>query len=171
MAEPTYFGAHLAQGAPHHPAGPVAIVGGGLVGMVLALALKHQGIAAVLHDARPRGAARSDPRVLALSHGSQQILTRLGLWPHIAAAATLPPHSTMPWPPPASSTTTMPTSITSTQQRSKPVCIARTTHTARPHSSSMPKVPPRQQMQRMPPMPPWRGWRQRCATTTMTSMR
>ena len=88
MAEPTYFGAHLAQGAPHHPAGPVAIVGGGLVGMVLALALKHQGIAAVLHDARPRGAARSDPRVLALSHGSQQIFTRLGLWPHIAAAAT-----------------------------------------------------------------------------------
>lgn len=64
---------------------PVAIIGGGPVGMSLALALHQQGIAAEIHDARPRGAAIGDKRILALSHGSQQILARLGVWESIKA--------------------------------------------------------------------------------------
>lgn len=93
MAEPTYFGAHLAGMAATPPrtaeeACPVAIIGGGLAGMTLALALRRHGIGARIFDARPRGAARHDPRALALSHGSQQTFEWLGLWPQIAAAAT-----------------------------------------------------------------------------------
>ncbi len=92
MAEPTYFGIHLASNAS--PASrllpreggdhKIAIIGGGLAGMALALALHRHGIPAVIHDARARGAARHDPRVLALSHGSQQTFAWLGIWPQIA---------------------------------------------------------------------------------------
>lgn len=64
---------------------PVAIIGGGPVGMALALALAARGIRAAIHDARPRGAARHDKRVLALSHGSRQILEWLGVWQEIPA--------------------------------------------------------------------------------------
>ena len=108
MAEPTYFGAHLASSAgltsrPLPREGgrgdgsqiatddgdrKVAIIGGGLAGMALALTLHRHGIAAVIHDTRARGAARNDPRVLALSHGSQQTFEWLGVWPQIAGAAT-----------------------------------------------------------------------------------
>jgi 2-octaprenyl-6-methoxyphenol hydroxylase len=48
--------------------------------MSLALALHQQGVSAEIHDARARGAAIGDKRVLALSHGSQQILGSLGVW-------------------------------------------------------------------------------------------
>jgi 2-octaprenyl-6-methoxyphenol hydroxylase len=68
---------------------PVAIVGGGPAGMALALALHRQGVAAEILDARPRGAARVDKRILALSHGARQILAGLGVWaaiPHTAIA-------------------------------------------------------------------------------------
>ena len=58
----------------------VAIVGGGPAGMALALALHRQGVAAEILDARPRGAATDDKRILALSHGSRQILEGLGVW-------------------------------------------------------------------------------------------
>ena len=63
----------------------VAIVGAGPVGLALGLALAQAGIACRILDARPRGAVRSDRRVLALSHGSRQILERLGAWHGIAA--------------------------------------------------------------------------------------
>jgi len=53
--------------------------------MALALALHRHGVAAQILDARPRGAAREDRRILALSHGSRQILEWLGVWPSIAA--------------------------------------------------------------------------------------
>ncbi len=68
---------------------PVAIVGGGPAGMALALALHRQGVAAEILDARPRGAARADKRILALSHGARQILATLGVWnaiPHTTIA-------------------------------------------------------------------------------------
>lgn len=68
---------------------PVTIVGGGPAGMALALALHRQGVAAEILDARPRGAARADQRILALSHGARQILAGLGVWaaiPHTAIA-------------------------------------------------------------------------------------
>ncbi|NTV10530.1 MAG: NAD(P)-binding protein [Zoogloea sp.] len=58
----------------------LAIVGAGPVGMALALALKDAGLDIVLLDARARGAARTDPRVLALSHGTRLTLERLGVW-------------------------------------------------------------------------------------------
>ena len=88
MAEPTYFGSHLAHvTAPVAPA-PVAIIGGGPVGMTLALALHAQGIPCRIFDARSRGAARQDARTLALSHGAQLSLQELGVWSQIAPQAT-----------------------------------------------------------------------------------
>ncbi|MFZ2629660.1 MAG: FAD-dependent monooxygenase, partial [Rugosibacter sp.] len=63
----------------------VAIVGGGPAGMALALALWHHGMTAEIFEARERAAVRNDPRVLALSDGSRQILDWLGVWPHSAA--------------------------------------------------------------------------------------
>ncbi|MDP1654185.1 MAG: FAD-dependent monooxygenase [Rhodocyclaceae bacterium] len=63
----------------------VAVVGGGPVGLALALMLRRVGIDCEVVDARPAGAARSDRRVLALSHGSRQILERLGAWQMIGA--------------------------------------------------------------------------------------
>lgn len=65
----------------------VAIVGGGPAGMALALALHQQDIASEIFDARARGAAKTDPRILALSHGTRQILERLGVWHGIPATA------------------------------------------------------------------------------------
>lgn len=56
---------------------PVLIVGGGPAGMALALALHRQGVAARILDARPRGAATNDRRILALSHGARLILETL----------------------------------------------------------------------------------------------
>ncbi|MBS3916713.1 MAG: FAD-dependent monooxygenase [Sulfuritalea sp.] len=64
---------------------PVAIVGGGPVGLALALHLRQAGIDCEVLDARPAGAARNDRRVLALSHGSRQILERIDAWRGIAA--------------------------------------------------------------------------------------
>ena len=58
----------------------VAIVGGGPTGMALALALHRQGVASRIYDARARGAAKNDQRILALSHGSRQTLEWLGVW-------------------------------------------------------------------------------------------
>jgi 2-octaprenyl-6-methoxyphenol hydroxylase len=55
--------------------------------MALALALHRQGVAAEIFDARERGAAAADKRILALSHGSRQTLEWLGAWqgiPHTA---------------------------------------------------------------------------------------
>lgn len=59
---------------------PVLIIGGGPAGMALALALHRQGISSRIVDARPRGAAAGDARILALSHGSRLILETLGVW-------------------------------------------------------------------------------------------
>lgn len=62
---------------------PVQIVGGGPAGMALALALHRGGVASRIVDARPRGAAQSDARILALSHGSRLSLEMLGVWQDI----------------------------------------------------------------------------------------
>lgn len=51
--------------------------------MALALALHKQGIASEIFDARPRGAAFADKRILALAHGSRQTLEWLGAWQDI----------------------------------------------------------------------------------------
>ncbi len=57
----------------------VLIVGAGPVGAVCALALQQLGITARVLEAQPAD-ARADTRTLALSHGSQLILARLGVW-------------------------------------------------------------------------------------------
>ena len=58
----------------------IVVIGAGPAGLSLALALRRIGRECLLVDARAPGAARRDPRVLALSYGSRQILERLGVW-------------------------------------------------------------------------------------------
>lgn len=58
----------------------ILIVGAGPVGMALALALADAQQRVLLLDRRPRGAHRDDPRALALSHGTRQLLATLGAW-------------------------------------------------------------------------------------------
>jgi len=66
-------------------ASDILIVGAGPTGMALGVALGMKGRRPAIVDARPAGAAASDKRILALSHGSHQILQRLGAWEHIRA--------------------------------------------------------------------------------------
>ncbi|PXW85419.1 2-octaprenyl-6-methoxyphenol hydroxylase [Nitrosomonas sp. Nm84] len=58
----------------------IIIIGGGPVGMALALALHDTGISSFLLEARGLPEKIEDPRPLALSHGSHLILHRLGVW-------------------------------------------------------------------------------------------
>ena len=58
----------------------IVIVGAGPVGMTLALALAGGRHRVLLIDSRPRGASAGDPRALALSHGTRQLLESLGAW-------------------------------------------------------------------------------------------
>ncbi|MCX7673875.1 MAG: FAD-dependent monooxygenase [Thiobacillaceae bacterium] len=65
----------------------VAIVGGGPIGLALALALDGSGLAVALLEAGTRF-ERGDPRAIALAQGSRLILERLGVWPTLAMHAT-----------------------------------------------------------------------------------
>lgn len=67
----------------------VLIVGAGPVGMTLARLLQHAGTGLRSHiiDRRPRGAYASDPRALALSHGTRQLLEPIGAWNAVAGTA------------------------------------------------------------------------------------
>jgi 2-octaprenyl-6-methoxyphenol hydroxylase len=69
----------------------IAIVGGGMVGASLAVALKGLEVRVALIEAVPHDAASQpsfDERTTALSNGSRRILETLGVWPAVAAAAT-----------------------------------------------------------------------------------
>lgn len=72
------------------------IVGAGMVGSALALALQHCGLQILLLDGGPLSvkpfdqSAAFEPRVSALSAASQRILERLGAWDGIAARRTSP---------------------------------------------------------------------------------
>lgn len=72
------------------------IVGAGMVGSTLALALEGSGLNIVVLDASPLELADFDPlggfepRVSALSAASQRILQRVGAWPGIAARRASP---------------------------------------------------------------------------------
>jgi 2-octaprenyl-6-methoxyphenol hydroxylase len=65
----------------------IAIIGAGPLGLATALALARRGHAPRLFDARPAEADNNDSRILALSHGSRELLELLDAWP--AAHATL----------------------------------------------------------------------------------
>lgn len=71
----------------------IVIVGGGPVGMVLALLLAKQNVASTVLEARKFGAANQDTRALALSYGTRRILEKLGIWhalsPHATAINTI----------------------------------------------------------------------------------
>ena len=64
----------------HHYDYDLIIVGGGLVGMALAQALRGSGVSVLLLEARGLPEKTEDSRPLALSHGSRIILERLGVW-------------------------------------------------------------------------------------------
>ncbi|WP_177410228.1 2-octaprenyl-3-methyl-6-methoxy-1,4-benzoquinol hydroxylase [Pseudomonas sp. LFM046] len=72
------------------------IVGAGMVGSALALALKDSGLDILLIDGSPLSvkpfdpAAAFEPRVSALSAASQRILLRLGAWPGVVARRSSP---------------------------------------------------------------------------------
>jgi 2-octaprenyl-6-methoxyphenol hydroxylase len=69
----------------------IAIVGGGMVGASLAVALDGLGLTMAVIEAVPHDAAANpsfDERTTALSNGSRRILETLSVWPQVAATAT-----------------------------------------------------------------------------------
>ncbi len=69
---------------PISPSFELAICGAGPVGMALAALLARRGATAsgiALIDAKSIAQARRDPRTIALSYGSRQILEEAGAWP------------------------------------------------------------------------------------------
>ncbi|MDR1888522.1 MAG: FAD-dependent oxidoreductase [Zoogloeaceae bacterium] len=67
----------------------ILILGAGLVGLTLALALRDTPWRVTLIDRRPFAAQHEDPRALALSHGARQLLQTLGAWPESPAATAI----------------------------------------------------------------------------------
>lgn len=68
----------------------ILIVGGGLNGPALALALAQAGLSSAVIDARPapaRGEAGFDGRAYALAAASRRLLTAIGVWPRVADRA------------------------------------------------------------------------------------
>ena len=69
----------------------VAIVGGGMVGATLGVALEPLNLRVAIIEAIPHNAAAQpsfDERTTALSNGSRRILETLGVWPALSALAT-----------------------------------------------------------------------------------
>src|SRR5260221_12887816 len=69
----------------------IAIVGGGMVGASLAVALEGLGLRGRLIEAGPHDSALEpslDERTTALSNGSRRILETLGVWAAVSGAAT-----------------------------------------------------------------------------------
>jgi len=82
------FGPRLSAGSA---AFDIAIVGGGMVGATLAVALAPLGLSvAVIEATRHHAAAHPsfDERTTALSNGSRRVLETLGVWPQVAAGAS-----------------------------------------------------------------------------------
>lgn len=70
----------------------VAIIGGGPVGLALALALRDNDLKVLLLEARASKINTGDPRALALAYGSRLLLQRLGAWqaiPDISGIETI----------------------------------------------------------------------------------
>jgi 2-octaprenyl-6-methoxyphenol hydroxylase len=67
----------------------VLIVGGGPVGLALALALRGSGLTTALVETRAALSVQADPRPIAVSYGSRLILERLGAWEELAQASPI----------------------------------------------------------------------------------
>ncbi|MEO6422546.1 MAG: FAD-dependent monooxygenase, partial [Candidatus Nitrotoga sp.] len=67
----------------------IAIVGGGPVGTALTLALRDSGLQIVMLEARKMEHVNTDPRALALSSGSRQLLERIGVWKDITQVSLI----------------------------------------------------------------------------------
>ena len=70
----------------------LAICGAGPVGLALAALLVKRGVAPgsiVLIDARSAAQSAADPRSMAISYGSRQILERVGAWPATVTAQAI----------------------------------------------------------------------------------
>jgi 2-octaprenyl-6-methoxyphenol hydroxylase len=65
------------------------IVGGGPVGLTLALALAGSGITVAVLEARASEDTPRPERTLALSHGSRLLLERIGVWSRLEATGTV----------------------------------------------------------------------------------
>jgi 2-octaprenyl-6-methoxyphenol hydroxylase len=73
------------------PAYDITIVGGGMVGASLAVALEPLGLKVALIEAVPFGSAAQpsfDERTIAISNGSRRILETLGVWSGVSSSAT-----------------------------------------------------------------------------------
>lgn len=71
-----------------HECFDVAVVGGGPVGTLAALAFARLGLRSALVEARAPGPPLGDGRVFALAAGSVALLQGLAVWPRVAAAST-----------------------------------------------------------------------------------
>lgn len=67
----------------------IAIIGGGPVGAALMLALRNSGLQVVMLEARAMEQVNADPRALALSSGSRQLLEKLGVWQDITQVSSI----------------------------------------------------------------------------------
>ena len=65
----------------------ILIAGAGPVGLAGALVARHSGCQVRVIERRGRADIGSDPRAVALSHGSQLLLQRLGIWPALGSTA------------------------------------------------------------------------------------
>lgn len=64
------------------------IIGGGPVGLVLALTLCQYDIPVTILEAQAKGGSYGDGRALALSYGTRQTLEKLGVWTRLQANVT-----------------------------------------------------------------------------------
>lgn len=67
----------------------LVIIGGGPIGLTLALALKDAGKRVMLLEARAAATSPDDPRTLALSYSSRLVLERLGVWADLIEATPI----------------------------------------------------------------------------------
>ncbi|HSI44877.1 MAG TPA: FAD-dependent monooxygenase [Methylophilus sp.] len=64
------------------------VIGGGPVGLVLALSLQQSGVPVTVLEAQQHGAMYGDGRALALSYGTRQVLEQLGVWNALESKVT-----------------------------------------------------------------------------------
>lgn len=64
------------------------IIGGGPVGLVLALCLQQRGVPVTVLEAQEKGAMYADGRALALAYGTRLVLEKLGVWQTLHSQVT-----------------------------------------------------------------------------------